>query len=133
MHAVQDSGGGSGFDDYGGELELHKLDFAQETDGGGGGGGAGTLLGKVKTRFDGFHASRVCLAVGVSHLCLFVSLATPSLLRIGLHVYICVFTHVPSCESMIRPNVLPYSLSLSVCLCCMCCYNTGVSCRNPCL
>ena len=53
----QDSGGGSGFDDYGGELELHKLDFSRDTDGGGGGGGsggggsaAGTLLGKVKTR-----------------------------------------------------------------------------------
>lgn len=48
----QDSGGGSGFEDHGGELELHKLDFSQETDaagGGGGGAGAGTLLGKVKT------------------------------------------------------------------------------------
>eukprot|EP00904_Undaria_pinnatifida_P012810 jgi/Undpi1/865/HiC_scaffold_10.g04329.m1 len=53
---TKDSGGGSGFDDYGGELELHKLDFSRDTDGGGGGGGsggggsaAGTLLGKVKT------------------------------------------------------------------------------------
>lgn len=41
----QDSGG-SGFDDYGGELELHKLGFSHEAD-----GAAGTLLGKVKTRF----------------------------------------------------------------------------------
>lgn len=52
--AKQDSGGGSGFDDYGGELELHKLDFSRDADAGGGGGsggsGAGTLLGKVKTR-----------------------------------------------------------------------------------
>ncbi|CAM9169034.1 unnamed protein product [Ectocarpus sp. 6 AP-2014] len=49
---TKDSGGGSGFEDHGGELELHKLDFSQETDaagGGGGGAGAGTLLGKVKT------------------------------------------------------------------------------------
>lgn len=55
MRREQDSGGGSGFDDYGGELELHKLDFSRDADGGGGGnggsgGGSGTLLGKVKTR-----------------------------------------------------------------------------------
>ncbi|CAM9755309.1 unnamed protein product, partial [Hapterophycus canaliculatus] len=48
---TEDSGGGSGFEDHGGELELHKLDFSKETDaaGAGGGAGAGTLLGKVKT------------------------------------------------------------------------------------
>lgn len=48
---VNQDSGGSGFDDYGGELELHKLDFSQEN------AGAGTLLGKVKTR-------RVCVLVG---------------------------------------------------------------------
>ncbi|CAM9639517.1 unnamed protein product [Scytosiphon promiscuus] len=48
---TKDSGGGSGFEDHGGELELHKLDFSQEADAAGasGGAGAGTLLGKVKT------------------------------------------------------------------------------------
>ena len=45
---TQDAGGGSGFDDYGGELELHRLEFSQEAEGGG--GGAGTVLGKVKTK-----------------------------------------------------------------------------------
>lgn len=43
QHYEQDSGG-SGFDDYGGDLELHRLDFSQDTD------AAGTLMGKVKTR-----------------------------------------------------------------------------------
>lgn len=56
MHKYQDSGGGSGFDDHGGELELHKLDFSQDTDAAAataaasGGSGPGTLLGKVKTK-----------------------------------------------------------------------------------